>query len=178
VARRRSVWLALAGGVLLLAGAGSLLVWDRAELVVMDRKADRVLLREGVAPGDSFTLSYLHSVARTRVTGTFTVTPAWQLRVAETTFGSFGPGLPDLRPGDDYDVVGGVIRQRDPGQTLPGLLFAVQPYTEHRLQVGARSLDLSATVAPGGRVSITVRPPVSRILLAVSTLADSRPRSW
>ncbi len=162
MSRRRLVWLALAGGLLLLAGAIYFLyVSWRAELLVVDSKANRVLLRTPVRPGDSFTLSYLHSVAKSRVSGIFEVTPAYEISVRETTFGSFGPGLPDVRPGDDYEVKGGVIRLKSLSQTFPELSFFVHPYTEHRLEIVGRTLDLSKEVEAGGRVAITVRSPIT-----------------
>ncbi len=157
--RRRLVWLALAG-VFLVGAIYSLYVSWRAELLVLDAKANRILLRANVRPGDRFTLSYLHSVAKSRVAGAFEVTPAYEISVRETTFGSFGPGLPDVRPGDDYEVKGGLIRLKV-NQAIPGLFFAVYPYTEHRLEVGDRTLDLSKEVEAGGRVAITVRPPIT-----------------
>jgi hypothetical protein len=160
VSRRRLVWLALAGGLLLLAGAiYSLYVSWRAELLVVDSKANRVLLRTPVRPGDSFTLSYLHSVAKSRVTGTFEVTRDYEISVKETTFGSFGPGLPDVRPGDDYEVKGGVIRLKNLSQTFPELSFFVHPYTEHRLEIRGRALDVSREVAAGTRVRVSVNAP-------------------
>ena len=159
MSRRRLVWLALAG--VFLAGAiYTLYVSWRAELLVLDAKANRTLLRVTVRPGDRFTLSYLHSVAKSRVTGTFEVTRDYEISVKETTFGSFGPGLPDVRPGDDYEVKGGLIRLKV-NQTIPGFFFAVYPYTEHRLEIGGRALDLSKEVEAGGRVSITLRPPLA-----------------
>ena len=158
MSRRRLVWLALAGGVLLLAGA---LYFDRPELVVIDSKANRVLLRTPVRPGDRFTLSYLHSVAKSRVSGIFEITRDYTISVKETAFGSFGPGLPDVRVGDDYEVKGGVIRLKNLSQTLPELSFFVHPYTEHQLVVLGQTLDLSKEVEPGSRVSIAVRPPLA-----------------
>lgn len=158
MSRRRLVWLALTGGLLLLAGA---FYFDQAQLVVVDAKTNRVLLRTPVRVGDRFTLSYLHSVAKSHVSGTFEVTPAYTIGVKETAFGSFGPGLPDVRPGDDYEVKGGVIRLKNLTQTLPELSFFVHPYTEHRLEIAGRTLDLSKALEAGARVSITVRPPIT-----------------
>ena len=158
MSRRRLVWLALAGGLLLLAGA---FYFDQAQLVVVDAKTNRVLLRTPVRVGDRFTLSYLHSVAKSRVSGTFEVTPAYTIGVKETAFGSFGPGLPDVRVGDDYEVKGGVIRLKNLTQTLPELSFFVHPYTEHRLEIAGQMLDLSKALEAGARVSITVRPPIT-----------------
>lgn len=74
-------------------------------------------------------------------------------------FYSFGPGLPDVRPGDNYEVKGGLIRLKV-NQAIPGLLFAVYPYTEHRLEIGGRTFDLSKEVAAGGRVTISLKPPL------------------
>jgi len=156
VSRRRLVWLALAGGVLLLAGA---LYFDRPELVVIDSKANRVLLRTPVRPGDRFTLSYLHSVAKSRVSGIFEITRDYTISVKETAFGSFGPGLPDVRVGDDYEVKEGVIRLKNLSQTLPELTFFVHPYTEHRLEIRGRALDVSREVAAGTRVRVSVNAP-------------------
>ena len=156
MSRRRLVWLALAGGVLLLAGA---LYFDRPELVVIDSKANRVLLRTPVRPGDRFTLSYLHSVAKSRVSGIFEITRDYTISVKETAFGSFGPGLPDVRVGDDYEVKEGVIRLKNLSQTLPELTFFVHPYTEHRLEIRGRALDVSREVAAGTRVRVSVNAP-------------------
>ena len=156
MSRRRLVWLALAGGIVLLAGA---LYFDRAELVVSDAKANRILLRTPVRPGDRFTLSYLHSVAKSRVSGTFEVTADYAISVRETAFGSFGPGLPDVRVGDDYEVKGGVIRLKNLSQTLPELSFFVHPYTEHELTISGVKLELSKALPAGTRVTVSVKPP-------------------
>ncbi|MBI4591690.1 MAG: DUF1850 domain-containing protein [Candidatus Rokubacteria bacterium] len=156
--RRLAVRLALAGGALLLAGALYFSL-ARAELLVLDAKADRVLFRARVQPGDRFTLSYRHSVAKSRVSGVFEVTPEYAISVKETAFGSFGPGLPDPRPGDDYEIKGGVIRLRNLNQTLPELSLFVHPYTEHEVEIGGRRLDLSNAVPPGSLVKIVVRKP-------------------
>lgn len=126
-------------------------------LVVADGRSGAELWRAPVVPGSRFTLSYLHSVSRTRVRGIFEVARDGELIVRETSFGTFGPGLPELRPGDRYEVSGGVIRQYDVDQRLAELSFFVHPYTEHRLEAAGRALDLSGTLPPGALVRITVR---------------------
>ncbi len=159
--RRLLVSAALAGGVLLLAGA---LYFDQAQLVVYDAKANRVLLRKRVRAGDSFTLSYLHSVAKSRVSGRFDVDARRGIVARETSFGSFGPGLPEVKPGDPYEVKEGMIRvQAD--QAVGELSFFVHPYTEHRLEIGATRLDLSRNLPPGSLVKVRLeRVPAWRCL--------------
>jgi len=126
------------------------------ELVVEDARARRVLLRRLVAPRERFTLSYLHSVSQTRVSGVFEVGAGGDLVVRETSFGTFGPGLPELQPGDQYEIRDGLIRQFGLNQRLPELSLFVHPYTEHRLEVGGRTLDLSGTLPGGTLVRIAV----------------------
>jgi hypothetical protein len=154
------VSLALAGAALVLVSAGAWrlgpLVRGEPRLVVENATSGEVLLREPVAPGTRFTLSYLHSVSRTRVVGLFEVAEDGQLLVRETSFGTFGPGLPELQPGDHYEIRDGVIRQLDVNRRLRDLTVFVHPYTEHRLEVGPRLLDLSERLAPGTLVRIVV----------------------
>jgi hypothetical protein len=147
---RLLVWLALAGGVLLLAGA---LYFDQAQLVVYDAKADRVLLSKRVRAGDSFTLSYLHSVAKSRVSGRFEVGAKRGIVARETSFGSFGPGLPEVKPGDPYRIEDGVIRLAV-DQVVEELSFFVHPYTEHVLEIGAVRLELSKNLPAGSLVKV------------------------
>lgn len=162
---RRRLWLSAAlAGALLLAGA-AYLIQAPAELIVLEPGSDRILLRAPVRPGDRFTLSYLHSVAKSRVTGTFEVTPDHRLAVRETAFGSFGPGLPEVRPGDDFEVGRGMIRVRSRDRVLGELSVFVHPFTDHRLEVAGQMLDLSRAVPAGSRVRIGVRIGVRHALL-------------
>ena len=148
-----AVVLATAAGAWILGEPGGA---PGPELVVEDARARRVLLRRLVAPRERFTLSYLHSVSRTRVSGVFEVGAAGGLVVRETSFGTFGPGLPELQPGDHYEIRDGLIRQFGLNQRLPELSLFVHPYTEHRLEVGGRTLDLSGTLPGGTLVRIAV----------------------
>jgi hypothetical protein len=148
-----AVVLATAMGVWLLGELGGP---SGPELVVKDANASRVLLRLLVAPRERFTLSYLHSVSQTRVSGIFEVGVAGDLIVRETSFGTFGPGLPELQPGDQYEIRDGLIRQFGLTERLPELSLFVHPYTEHRLEIAGRTLDLSATLPAGTLVRIAV----------------------
>lgn len=150
-----AVVLATAVGAWLLGelgGAGG------PQLVVKDARASRVLLRLLVAPRERFTLSYLHSLSQTRVSGVFEVEAGGDLVVRETSFGTFGPGLPELREGDRYEIRDGLIRHFGLNQRLPELSLFVHPFTEHRLEVAGRTLDLSGTLPAGTLVRIAIEP--------------------
>jgi len=107
--------------------------------------------------GERFTLSYLHSVSKTRVRGVFEVAPGGTLIVRETSYGTPGPGLPEPTGADRMEIAGGAIRVFDLDQRLPELSFFVHPYTEHALEVGGRTLALSAALPPGTLVKVRAR---------------------
>ncbi len=136
--------------------AGALLFVRVPVLTVIDVKADRQLLAAQVRAGEAFVLSYRHSVTHELVSGTFEVESDGSLSVKETTFRSPGPGLPEPRPGEDYEIAGGVIRHRPSDGHLPELSVFVHPFTEHTLVVKGQQLNLSREVAPGALLRIRV----------------------
>jgi hypothetical protein len=152
---------AVLAGLLVLTGAwwaGAPLVFRPARLVVEDVRRGQVVHERPVGPGDRFTLGYLHSVSRTRVSGLFEVGAGGGLIVRETSFGTFGPGLPDLRTGDRYEIRDGAFRQRDLSLPLDALALFVQPETQHVLEVGGDTVELSRTLGAGARIRIRVEP--------------------
>ncbi len=152
----RFLWRALVGGLFLGLLTGALLFVQAPVLTVEEAKAGRRLLDIDVRPGETFTLSYRHSVTQGRVTGIFEVEADGRLLVKETTFGSPGPGLPDPRPGEAYEISGGQIRYRGSGQRLEEVSVFVHPFTEHAIHVRGKSLNLSQAVPPGALVKIRV----------------------
>jgi hypothetical protein len=98
-------------------------------------------------------LVYVHSSEHVPVRGTIRVEADRTLRVVETAFGGFGPGLPALRPGDPWTVRQGLIVAQVPGEALPALRVRVAPMTRHRLLLpSGAELDLSTLMADGGAV--------------------------
>ncbi len=125
-------------------------------LVVEDAATGRLLHREPVRPGDTFALAYVHSSEHVPVRGVFRVEADGSFTVVETAFGGFGPGLPELRPGDDWLVRDGMIVARAPGVRLQELTVRVSPITYHRLTTpGGVGLDLSGRLGAGGRIRVT-----------------------
>lgn len=155
---RRDTVLAAVAGVAAAAIVSLLVVAPpTATLVVEDVRHERVLVRWPARPGERFTLSYRHSVSMTRVTGVFEIPLGAGLVVRETSFGTFGPGLPALRPGDRYEVRDGRIRQLDVNQPLPWVSLFVHPFTEHVVSFRGKTVNLSATLPPATLVRISAR---------------------
>jgi hypothetical protein len=122
-------------------------------LLVEDPTGHRVLHREPVAAGATLVLAYVHSSEHVPVRGTIRVEPDRTLRVVETAFGGFGPGLPELQPGDPWAIRQGMLVARIPGEAQPALRVRVLPLTQHRLLLPSGvELDLSRLMGDGGAV--------------------------
>jgi len=109
-------------------------------------------------PGASFVLAYVHSSEHVPVRGTVRIEADRTLRVTQTAFAGFGPGLPELQAGDAWEIKDGMIVYRPPGESVPELRVRVLPITQHRLRLpSGRELDLSTLMGPGGAVLLRVR---------------------
>lgn len=126
-------------------------------LVVEDVSRGDVVHREPVQPGDRLTLSWVHSSENVPVRGLFAIEPDGALRVAETAYAGFGPGLPEPRPGDAWHYRDGMIVVSG-GGSLRELRLRVSPIARQRLTLpSGREVDLPALVPPGGVVRIAVQ---------------------
>lgn len=129
----------------------------RLVLVVEDAPGARVLHREPVAVDDTLTLDYTHSSELVPVHGVFRVVATGGLQVVETAFGGFGPGLPELRPGDVWWTSGRLIVHRPRQDPLAELRVRVKTINDYRLVTPAgRRLVLSRLVGDGSAVRVRV----------------------
>jgi hypothetical protein len=152
----RPAWRALVGGLILGLPAGALFFVRVPVLIVHEVRPDRAILTVQVRTGERFVLSYRHSVTQGLVFGTFQIEGDGSLSVKETAFASPGPGLPEPRPGEEYEISGGLIRHRPSDARFPELSVFVHPFTQHTLVVKGESVNISEKVAAGALVKIRV----------------------
>jgi hypothetical protein len=126
-------------------------------LVVEAVDGGRVVHREPVRPGDRLTLSWVHSSENVPVHGRFAIEADGSLRVEETAYGGFGPGLPAPQPGDAWEYRDGMIVTAG-GASLPELRLRVSPIARQRLTLpSGREVDLPGLVPGGAAIRIGVR---------------------
>ncbi len=77
-------------------------------LIIQDPRSDAILFEIPVEPGDTFTLSYIHSVSRLPVEGTFLLTGTGLIEPLTTSYTAYGPGLPVERY-ENWQIENGII---------------------------------------------------------------------
>lgn len=65
------------------------------QLSAFDSTLGRMVFTSAAAPGDRFSMSYTHSVNKSRVTDLFTITDDYEIMVSRTSFYSYGAGIPE-----------------------------------------------------------------------------------
>jgi len=101
-------------------------------------------------PGNTFELSWAHSVERTEWRETYTVGPGGEILLTASTFESAGAGLPDrLADGEVFRLEDGAMRIE--GQRVPigDLRVRLSDVSPHLLHMGERAVDLNSVFGEG-----------------------------
>ena len=125
-------------------------------LVVSAPHQGAVLYRASVCPGDIFLLTYVHSVSKSVVSGSFRVTDDALIEPVDTVFRSFGPGLPwtpdaDYRRLDDGSML---VRHHEPARSE--IRVWVSPLTRDRLTLKGSEIDLTADAERATLIEILI----------------------
>jgi hypothetical protein len=110
--------------------------------------------------GDTFALSWRHSVELTEWRETFVVLPDGRISLALSEYASAGAGLPDrLQKGERFRSGGGRMRISGQHVVLKELKVLLSNVSGHVLWAGERRFDLNALFGEG---PITIRVDTSR----------------
>lgn len=123
-------------------------------LEVKDGKSGKILFHERAVEGDVFLFSYIHSVEKTPVEGTFIVEKGGVLRIIETRFSSYGAGLPNGS--------GGTLRKNgwfitEKGERLDKLKFFFSPINRPILKFKDKETAFGNKKEEGGLLEISIR---------------------
>lgn len=148
-----------AGRLLLLGPFIALFLLSPTDVVVLhEAEGGQRLLAHRAAPGDRFTLQYIHSMYRVPQAETFRVDYQHRMVLEELFFGSFaavqyyGENLGHgrlVRYGDTY-------RLEDIGLPLARVRFRVGYTADHQLIVNGRSFPLLRLAAAGDALELKV----------------------
>jgi hypothetical protein len=127
-------------------------------LEVRHGETGRLLWEQKVVAGDRFTVSFLHSVARSQVDETYVVEAGGRMVLTESVYYSFGAGLPfDLDPGQKFELRDGQLFLTGLNRQIGELWLAVGTIARHQLIVRGEIIPLSSLAKPGDPVVISIK---------------------
>ncbi|HEU5359962.1 MAG TPA: DUF1850 domain-containing protein [Candidatus Deferrimicrobiaceae bacterium] len=154
ISRGNRVTLLLASACLMALLAGGICRAGE-RIVVSGRTAQRVF----DLSGNTFTLSWIHSVERTEWRETFSVDPTGRMSLAASEFSSGGAGLPGMPNADEVVRLGnGVMRLTGSRLALDDLKVGLSDLSRHYLRTEGHITDLNAIFGEG-TISIRVEKP-------------------
>ncbi|HEX9157013.1 MAG TPA: DUF1850 domain-containing protein [Syntrophales bacterium] len=117
----------------------------------------RVVLLKRVAPGDTFTLSFVHSVEKSEVTDYFRIDDDHRIILYQTEFGSLNTGLPAVVSGGEvFERTDRGFRLSNLNRVLPEIQLWVHEDYGGSFAMDGRVVSLPA-LAGKGLLRITTR---------------------
>lgn len=129
------------------------------QLSIYEKTTDQNIFSWDVRPGDFFTMSYIHSVNKSKVTDRFVITPDYEIMVTGTTFFSYGAGIPEPTPNSSERLV--VYDDRIEIQNIDRVLdtysFFVGVTADHTLKIRDHSIKFINYVDPKTLIEVSVK---------------------
>jgi hypothetical protein len=110
----------------------------------------RVVLLKRVAPGDTFTLSFVHSVEKSEVTDYFRIDDDYRIILYQTEFSSLNTGLPAVvSEGEVFERTNRGFRLSNLNRVLPEILLQVSVAYGGSLAMDGKAVSLPALAGNG-----------------------------
>lgn len=145
------------GGLLAAALAVWLLYPRHLVLEIVEAPSERMVLCAGMAAGEEFVLSFIHSVNRRPVHDTLRADRG-HLTIVKSRFDSFGAGMPES------STEQGTLRVAEDGwlewttnRALPEVTIRVGRVAGHTLRLKDRALPLRELAEPGAALTLRTR---------------------
>lgn len=117
----------------------------------------RVVFLQRIAPGDTFTLSFIHSVEKSEVFDYFRIDDDYRIILYQSEFSSLNTGLPAVVSGEEvFHRTNGGFRLSNINRALPEILLRVHEDYDGKLSVGGRVVFLPS-LAGNGLLRISTR---------------------
>jgi hypothetical protein len=131
-------------------GLGALLSFYPLGVLTLT-KGDQIIFSKRVTPGDTFQLTFLHSIALSDVRDSFLIDSEYHLVLTETRFQGQGAGLPyNLAQGEQLHREGDWFRITGMRRMVPFIAWRIQSEWKDRFRFGNEpEIDVSTQVGNG-----------------------------
>ena len=146
---------------IVIVAAVAVILWllPRGErLVLSDRESGRVYAEYPVSDGDTFSVTFVHSVNKTPVSDVYEVRGG-SIVLTGTVYYSFGAGVPDtLAEGEKLTVrEDGAMVITGMDKNLDGVVYAVGTVSDHVLELGGEEISLRDLCGRNSKVRFEIR---------------------
>lgn len=147
---------------LLAAATAAFLMSGKGILVLSNGDTGERYAEYEMAPGDSFSITFIHSVNKSPVTDWYETDKNGRIWLRSTVYYDFGAGVPfDLNEGEslDYAENGAMVISNINREISPFLIF-VGTVSDHTLLVNEKEISLRDLCGRNAKVNITYVPPL------------------
>lgn len=132
------------------------------KFVIVEEKTGKILYYSDVKPGDTFTVTYTHSVNNSPVHDIFVIREDYSIMLKKTVFSSFGAGVPyEVEKGQNICFYKDTIEIDNINQPIKEYLLFVGTVADHIFTMHQASIPLKQLT----RQQQTVRFEVHRVPL-------------
>ncbi len=118
----------------ILVAGGAFLFLYRIEVLTLSLE-DRIIFSKSIKPGDTFQMTYLHSIVLSDVVEVFRIDSQYRIVLTETRFQGQGAGLPSaLAPGERLEREGNWFRITGMQRIFPSIFWRVQAQWHNRFR--------------------------------------------
>jgi len=114
-------------------------------LMIQDARKGKTVFMQRISPGESFSLSFIHSVEKSPVTDYFRIDDAYRIVLYETSFYSLNTGLPaTISAEQKLTRTARGFRLTIPDRVLPDIQLWVDRRYEGTLKIDGKVVSLAA----------------------------------
>ena len=152
--------LAAAAAIVIVA-AVAVILWlnpHGQRLVLTDSGSGKVYAAYPVSDGDTFSVTFIHSVNKTPVSDVYEVRGG-SIILSGTVYYSFGAGVPDeLAEGEKLSIrEDGAMVITGMDKNLDGVVYAVGTVSDHVLELGGEEISLRDLCGRNSKVRFEIR---------------------
>lgn len=126
--------------------------------LITDFKTGEILYASDISTGDSFSISYIHSVNKSPVEDMFYIDSDYNTVLTKSIFRSFGAGMPStVEDGGRYVYFKDRIELTDINRKIDSLLLFAGVIADHHFRMKGKDIKLIELVPPQRNVHFGVR---------------------
>jgi hypothetical protein len=111
---------------------------------IRDARQEKTVFMQGVSPGETFSLRFIHSVEKSPVTDYFRIDDAYRMVLYETAFRSLNTGLPaTISTGQLLTRTEQGFRLSIPDRVMPDIRLWVDGQYAGTLEIGGKDIALA-----------------------------------